>query len=303
MGKAKIGLALGSGAARGWAHIGVIKVLRHAGIEPDVITGASIGALVGAAAATGSLERLDAWVRTLTMRAILALFDVARARGGLIRGEEVTRKLAKLGMKGRIEELPVPYLAVATDMTTGREIWLRQGDLGSAMHASFSMPGLFAPFKRDGMWLLDGGLVNPVPVSACRALGADIIIAVNLNGDLMERRKIASMGAREPDFMEGIIQRLPNSMAQGLRHWFPQMQARENAPGYFDVLGTSINIMQDQITRSRLAGEPPHVLINPHLPDFNTMDFDRAAEAIAEGENRTRAALPRIRDFLRRFGE
>ncbi len=303
MAKLKIGLALGSGAARGWAHIGVINVLEEAGIHADVVAGCSIGALVGAAFVTGSMGKLHDWLMTLDWRGIVSLMDFSFSRGGLIMGREVTEFLASLGVRGTIEDLPLPFMAVATDMATGREIWLKQGDLGQAIHASFSMPGLFAPVKRGNQWLLDGGLVNPVPVSACRALGADVIIAVNLNGDLVGRRRMPRLRRDDKDLTGKLLERLPESMADGLGRIAPSLLARRNAPGYFDVLGASINIMQDQITRSRLAGEPPHVLINPRLSHFNVMDFDRAKEAIAEGEKRARAALPHIRDIISRYGE
>ena len=301
MPKLKIGLALGSGASRGWSHIGVLNVLEAEGIHADVVAGASIGALVGAAFVTGSLGRLQEWLMTLDWRGIVSLMDFTLSRGGLIKGEEVTEFLKTLGIKGIIEKLPQPFLAVATDMATGREIWLKDGDLSTAIHASFSMPGLFAPVKHGSLRLLDGGLVNPVPVSACRALGADIIIAVNLNGDLVGRRNMPRPIHQRDDFTTRLLERLPDSLARSIGRITPSLLGGDNAPGYFDVLGASINIMQDRITRSRLAGEPPHILINPRLSHFNVMDFDRAKEAIAEGERRARAALPHIRDIINSY--
>ncbi len=302
MRKARIGLALGSGAARGWAHIGVINTLLGAGIRPDVVCGASIGALVGAAHVTGRLGALEEWARGLTLRGMVSLLDVNFPRGGLIRGREIIALLERLGISGETERLSAPFLAVATDIATGREVWLRKGPLGSAIHASISMPGIFAPVKRDGRWLLDGGLVNPVPVSACRALGAEIIIAVNLNGDLVGPQRMPHLSEKSPDFIEGLVERMPDALAENIRRIAPSLMARENAPGYFDVLTAAINIMQDQITRSRLAGEPPHVLLSPRLGGFNLLDFANAAKIIREGEETARRALPHIRHVMERYG-
>ncbi len=301
MNRLKIGLALGSGAARGWSHIGVLNVLMAEGIRPDVIAGSSMGALVGAAHVTGSLDRLETWARDLTWRGMVSLMDLSLSRGGLIRGDEIITFLEELGIKGNIENLDMPFMAVATDLTTGREVWLQEGPIGSAIHASISMPGIFAPRKRGRHWLLDGGLVNPVPVSACRALGADIIIAVNLNGDLVGPHRLPNLYHHEPDLVSQLLAKAPASVAENLSRLAPTLQPKENAPGYFDVLTASINIMQDQITRSRLAGEPPHVLLNPRLASYNLLDFDRATEIIAEGEETARRALPHIRHVMERY--
>ncbi len=300
MRKLKIGLALGSGAARGWSHIGVIRVLQQEGIAIDMVAGTSMGALVGAAFAAGHIDALENWARRLDWRGIVRLLDVRLSGGGLIRGEDIISMLADLGVKGRIEQLPLPFVAVATDLTTGREIWLKEGDLGRAVQASIAMPGIFAPVKLGALWLLDGGLVNPVPVSACRALGADIIIAVDLNGDLVGRHVLPRPRDGEP-LIARLGESLPESMASSLKDVLARLFPQENAPGYLDVLAAAINIMQDQITRSRLAGEPPHVLISPRLADFDLMDFDRAEAAMAEGEAATRRMLPHIRHVLTRY--
>ncbi len=300
MRKLKIGLALGSGAARGWSHIGVIRVLRQEGITIDMVAGTSMGALVGAALAAGRIEALEDWALGLDWRGIMRLLDVALSSGGLIRGDDIIAMLADLGVKGRIEHLPLPYVAVATDLVTGREIWLKDGDVGRAVQASIAMPGIFAPVKVGHLWLLDGGLVNPVPVSACRALGADVIIAVDLNGDLVGRHALPR--PRNSDaFIARLGESLPESMAASLKDVIARLFPQENAPGYLDVLAAAINIMQDQITRSRLAGEPPHVLISPRLADFDLMDFDRAAAAIAEGEAAARRMLPHVLHVIERY--
>ncbi len=301
MAKLKVGLALGSGAARGWSHIGIINVLRAAGVEPDIIAGCSMGALVGAAFACGRLAALEDWAQTISWRAIAPLLDISPTRGGLIRGAAIIAFLEELGVGGRIEELAVPFRAVATDLVTGREVWLERGDLGSAVHASIAMPGIFQPVRRDHRWLLDGGLVNPVPVSACRAMGAEFIIAVNLNGDLVGPHRLPELRGQQPDLLESLLARAPAAVSENIARLAPSLLARENAPGYFDVLAVSINIMQDQITRARLAGEPPHVLLNPRLAGYGPLDFADAPKIIAEGEETARRALPQIRHLMARY--
>lgn len=298
MRKPKIGLALGSGAARGWAHVGVIEVLVEAGIEIDIICGTSMGALVGGVHASGQLPALRDWALKADRRVVASLVDLGLLAGGLVDGVKIVDWLGGLRIAPRIEDLPLPFAAVATDLSSGREVWLREGALDRAIRASISMPGIFSPVEIDGEWLVDGGLVNPVPVSVCRAMGADLIIAVNLNEDLLGRRlvpEVVAPAAPAPkptnwlDMVKTVPAALKTQMA-GFR-LFGQAGA---APGYFDVLANSLDIMQDHITRSRLAGEPPHVLILPRVVDIGTMDFHRAAEAIAEGRAAAERALPVI---------
>src|SRR5258708_1980925 len=188
MTRPRIGLALGSGSARGWAHIGVIDALIEAGITPDVVCGASMGALVGAAHIAGKMPELRQWAETATWRKVARLTDVRLTGGGLLSGRQVVAFLQELGIGQPIESYATQYAAIATDMATGREIWLQSGPIHEAVRASIAVPGILSPARMDGKWLLDGGLSNPIPVSVCRALGADVIIAVNLNGELVGRR-------------------------------------------------------------------------------------------------------------------
>src|SRR5262245_5116559 len=188
MSRPRIGLALGSGSARGWAHIGVIDALVEAGIAPDVVTGASIGALVGAAYVADRMAELRQWALGATWRKIARLTDLRLTGGGLVSGRQVVAFLEGMGISDPIESYATHYAAVATDMATGREIWLQSGPIHEAVRASIAIPGIFSPARLDGKWLLDGGLSNPIPVSVCRALGADVITAVNLNGELLGRR-------------------------------------------------------------------------------------------------------------------
>ena len=184
----KIGLALGSGSARGWAHIGILEALDEEGIRPDVVSGCSIGALVGASYVAGRLPQLKQWAEALTWREIIGLIDVSVSSGGLISGARNRSALTRLGIGGPIESYAIRFAAIATDLVTGREVWLESGEIDEAVRASIALPGLFSPHPSDGAWLVDGGFVNPVPVSTCRAFGAEITIAVNLNGDLVGRR-------------------------------------------------------------------------------------------------------------------
>jgi len=293
MSRPKFGIALGGGAARGWAHIGVLRALAKQGLRPDCIAGVSIGALVGAASATDQLDKLEAWVRALSRLDVLKLLD-ARFRGGVIQGDRVMSAIKNVLSDHAIEDLPVPYGAVATDIESGREIWLRKGSLMAAVRASCALPGLFAPSLLDDRWLIDGGLVNPVPVSLCYAMGADLVVAVNLNAHSFPR-----FARREPRRQSG--ERLPDeqSYLEKVANIFEGW--RSGAPGVIDVLSAAIGIMQQRIARSRLAGEPPEVEIRP-LVDVEFSDFHRAAEAIAAGEQAVEvaaAALDRLRGSLK----
>lgn len=304
MTRPRIGLALGSGSARGWSHIGAIEALVEAGIEPDIVCGTSIGSLEGAAYVAGRLPELKIWAEAVTWRQIVGMLDVHLTGGGLIDGKQVVALLRRLGIDQPIESFARPYAAVATDLTTGREIWFRSGSILDAVRASIAIPGIFSPAHADGQWLLDGGLINPVPVSVCRALGANVIIAINLNGDQFARRArtgpapLAPPGKRD-DRLSRALDQLPAGVREQLARIAPRFLSQgEPAPGYFDVLTGAIDIMQDHITRTRLAGEPPHVMLIPRLGDIGLMDFHRATEAIAEGRACVQQALPALKRYL-----
>lgn len=295
----KIGLALGSGSARGWSHIGVIRALERAGIVPDIVCGTSIGALVGAVYAAGELDRFEPWIRSLSWKSVLGLMDF-KMGGGLIEGGKLVDFFRSRYEDRGIENLHKTYACVATELYTGREIWLREGPVIDAVRASIALPGLFKPVQHEGRLLVDGGLVNPVPVSLCRALGADIVIAVDLNWDIMMRHsRVASHGrdaeaeeAPQGGLLQAIVARLrPAKAGNGSEAGLP-------LPSMLDVLTTSLNIMQMRITQSRLAGEPADVVIRPRLNDVAPMDYHLAAPTIAEGERATEFALPHLRDVL-----
>ena len=298
--RTRIGLALGSGSARGWSHVGVIRVLEQAGIVPDVVCGTSIGALVGAVYAAGELDRFEPWIKTLTWQQVLGLMDFRMKGGGLIAGGKLVDFFRHRFDDHGIEQLPTAFGCVATDLSTGHEVWLRQGPVIDAVRASIALPGLFQPVEHDGRLLLDGGMVNPVPVSLCRAMGADIVIAVDLNWHLMLRRGWAETeadAAPEPaEADDG-----PAGFLDMLRHKFWPPGGTSNAralPSMLEVLSASLNIMQVRITNGRLAGEPADAIIRPRLGDIGMMDFHRAAEAIAEGERAAALALKNVEDLL-----
>lgn len=292
----RIGLALGSGSARGWAHIGVIRALQAEGIEPEIVAGASVGAAVGAAYALGRLDELEHWACTLNLQQVVSFLDVSLA-GGLIKGARLIETFRQKLADVPIEELPMPFAAVACDLVSGREIWLREGMLSDAVRASIALPGALTPVERDGMVLVDGGLVNPVPVSLCRAMGADAVIAVDLNSDIvgrhLRRRKRAPAAAAED---AGVADAVMSRLQQGIARLATGIGG--DGPSLLDILAASINIMQVRITRSRLAGDPAEVLVTPRLAQLGLLEFHRAHEAIEAGRRATEHAMPQLRQLL-----
>lgn len=283
----KIGVALGSGAARGWAHIGVLEALEKLQIVPDVVTGTSIGALVGAAFVTGRLTALKARMENFTKLDVAGMLDPRLAMGGLIEGRRIENFLDSLAIRGTIETFTPRFGVVATHLASGREIWLESGPVGRAVRASIGMPGVFSPTLHDEHgWLVDGGLVNPIPVSLARALGADIVIAVDLNADLLGRRFVQTDedASRDLSAHAALGVQVPQWLKTALDPVLARVvQPTATFPSYFAVLANTLNIMQDRITRMRLAGDPPDILLRPHLGQFSWLDFHRAKEAINEG--------------------
>lgn len=287
MARPRLGIALGSGSARGWAHIGVLRALQAAGIEPDVVCGTSIGAFVGAAYASGGLDKLEAWVGGLSRRDVLGFFDVSLA-GGLIKGARLLDFASTSFLDNTFADLDRPFACVATDLATGREIWLREGAVADAVRASIALPGLFSPQLLDHRFLVDGGLVNPVPVSLCRALDAEIVIAVDLGMDMLttlQRRNGKPVVAG-------------NGWRNTVGRWFGGGEDKPVLPSLADVVTNSIAIMQGRISRSRLAGEPADVLIAPRLGQLNLLDYHRGSEAIAAGRKATEHMLPLLHSLL-----
>lgn len=290
--KHKIGFALGGGAARGWAHFGIIRALEEHGIKPDIICGTSIGALVGATYVTNCHDRFEEWVLSLRKRDIAALLDFT-CGGGLLEGERLMKFMREQTSPDiKIEKLDIPYAAVATELTTGNEVWFQTGDIFDAVRASISLPGLFTPVYLNNKWLADGALVNPVPVSVCRALGAEQIIAVDLNSHLVGKpfRKDELKNEAQTEKSENNVKRWLNDVVD---KFFDNNNGSEG-PGILDVLNSAIIIMEDRITRSRMAGDPPDVLLRPDLSNIGMMDFDRAAEAVVKGIDCVERHLPAL---------
>lgn len=289
MAAGKIGLALGGGAARGWAHIGVVRALHEAGIRPDIIAGTSIGAVVGGCDVANQLDQLEEFARSLTRRRIFGYLDFNLAGTGLISGQRLGERLQQNLGTQCITEFDRRFVAVATEIGTGHEVWLSRGPIVDAMRASYALPGIFKPVKVEDRWLFDGALVNPIPVSVCRALGARYVIAVNLNFDMASRStaahahvagevKAAEMAVEDPEPVTGkngvAVRRLLR------RQMFGKGEA---APGISTVMLDAFNIVQDRIARSRLAGDPPDCMISPRLQDVGLFDFHKAESAIESG--------------------
>ena len=286
----RIALVLGGGAARGWAHIGVIRALTDAGIVPHLVCGTSIGALVGAAFACGKLDALERWILGLGNFDMLGLIDPGFSAGGFIQGAKLMAAFSEQIAACDIEELPLALAAVATDIESGREVWLRAGSLATAVRASIAIPGVFSPVLVDDRWLVDGGLVNPVPVSLARALGADLVLGVNVNERLVmpggQRRYALPHDRDHNGFWERLRQR-----------WSSEAPEAPNVtlPGIFGVSVDALNIMQNRVMRARLAGDPADVLLSPSVGHIGLFEFGRAAEAIDEGRRCADRHLDEIR--------
>ena len=296
MARMKIGLALGGGAARGWAHIGVLRALHDAGIVPDIIAGTSIGAVVGGCFAAQKLDAVEEFARELTRRKVFGYLDFNFTGSGLITGQRLCARLEEALGNTTIEQLDGAFTAVATEIGTGHEVWLSRGHLVSAMRASYALPGIFKPVNINNRWLFDGALVNPVPVSVCRALGARYVIAVNLNSDMCGRGTVLS----NIDGMDDneILEPAPAKNGLDVRNLLKrQIFGRgDNGPGISTVMIDAFNIVQDRIARSRLAGDPPDALIQPKLAGIGLFDFHRADELIDRGHL---AARREVEDIAR----
>ena len=302
----KIGLALGSGVARGWAHLGVLRALERYGFKPDVVAGTSVGALVGGSYLAGYAEVLEDWARSLNKVRIISYLDFRVRSGGMFGGRGLIEAMEKHMGGVMIEDLPIPFIAIATDLVTGHEVWLRKGNLIEAMRTSFSLPGVFEPMRVNGRWLIDGALVNPVPVSACQAMGAQMTVAVNLKADIIGKERASDSSIPTVAGFD-LLAELKKSQAEASESTLSSLTRRifrqeTNQPSMFGVMISALNIVQDRISRSRLAGEPPDVHVAPRLGHIGLFEFDRADEAIAEGEAAVERALPELRDAFAIFG-
>src|SRR3981189_26739 len=302
-----IGLALGGGAARGFAHIGIVKTLAAHGIVPDIVVGTSMGGVVGGAYAAGRLDRLEAWARSLQPRNVLSYLDIRLNGSGLIGGTKLAAEIETTLGEYRIEDLPVKFATVATEVRTGHEIWLTHGSMVDAMRASYALPGIFSPVLIGDRWLVDGALVNPVPVSAARALGAEIVIAANLSSDVFTHSTtIFSPGSTADPPVSAAFETVPEPPPKrGLGKFFSAERTMkreffggDGRPGISTVMVDAFNIMQDRITRARLAGDPPDLLISPRVGQIGWFDFHRASDLIAHGARAAERAIDSIQEAI-----
>lgn len=298
-----IGLALGGGAARGFAHIGIMRTLVANGITPSVLVGTSIGAVIGGAYATGHLDTLEQWARSLQPRKVLGYLDIRLNGSGLIGGDKLAAELEASIGRTLIEELPLKFATVATEIRTGHETWLTHGRVVEAMRASYALPGIFAPVLVGDRWLVDGTLVNPVPVSAARALGAEIVIAANVSSDVFSHSTTIYSHGTPATIPEPVIQNGQEKRGFG-RFFSPERTVKREffggagRPGISSVMVDAFNIMQDRITRARLAGDPPDMLITPRVGEIGWFDFHRAADLIEFGSRAAERAIDSIREAI-----
>jgi NTE family protein len=307
----KVAVVLGAGAARGWAHIGVLQGLTALGLTPGIVVGASIGAVVGGCYAAGRLDELEMFSRSLTKRSVLGLMDVSFSGGGLIGGARLRGRLEKVFAGVNIEDLPIRFASIATELGSGNEIWMTRGPLVEAMRASYALPGIFEPVRWGGRWLIDGALVNPVPVTLARALGADKVIAINVVSDAIGRgatlqdppsleetaEKVQEEGV-EQTVSAGVVGGMLGMRRGAAMLLRPFMRSESGAPGIAAVMVDAFNITQDRVTRSRLAGDPPDVLITARLGKIGLFEFHRAEELIALGREAARRAVEDIRQHI-----
>lgn len=306
--KMRIGIALGSGSARGWAHIGVLRALSEMGIEPDIVAGSSIGALIGAAYGSDQLDDLEQWCRSLNRKEIIGYLDVGFLGGGLIQGDRLAKLVRGTIGDHQIESLPKAFGAVATDLETGQEVWFREGPILNSVRASMAIPGLFSPVHLKGQWLVDGGLTNPVPVSLCRAMGADVVIAVNLNSDIVGKHSRGRIDRREKpvdpnpvemEFFGSVLTSFKLGLYKNKKSLLSKLLGENiESPGVFEVMASAINIMQDRITRARMAGDPPDINLSPRLSKIGLLEFDRAGQAIDEGMECAKSMRGRLEDVV-----
>lgn len=297
----KIGLALGGGVARGWAHIGALRALIRAGYEPDIICGTSIGAVVGGFYLTGHLDTLEDWARSLTRSRMVSYLDIMVGGSGFFGGKRLEKLMRSYLGDVSITDLPKTFATVTTELATGHEIWIQDGSLVDAMRASYALPGVFPPFNHNNRWLIDGALVNPVPISVCRALGARLVIGISLNGDAFGKTTLQTTEEFENAEFNGEDDDEEGTSISKWRAMSPQrlmmrqiFGTGQKTPGIGTVMLSSLNIIMDRLGRSRMAGDPADILITPRIGHISLLEFDRAADLIKLGEE----AVERVLDQL-----
>jgi NTE family protein len=328
----RVALALGSGGARGYAHIGAIEVLQERGLEVVTIAGTSMGALVGGIAAAGKLEEYAEWSLGLTQREVWRLLDLTLSAPGAIRAERVLAKVGDILGGALIEDLPIPFTAVATDLEARREVWFQRGPIDQAIRASIAIPGVITPVMFNGRLLVDGGLMNPVPIEPTSVCAADLTVAVSLTGDRLPGRRTSPVReSAEPRPLEEWAERwrrtkagvLDSEPLRALSHRISAARGKELEPedattevaaavaaaagatrpddlalpadiGVMTLLNMSFEAMSSLIARYRMASSPPDVLVTVPANAVRTLDFHKAAEMIALGRELTTEALDAV---------
>ena len=305
-----VGLVLGCGSSRGWAHIGAIEALEESNIPIDLIVGCSIGSFVGAIYASGSIKSLREFVLKMDGKKVFSYFDIVLPRSGLLDGTKKLRELFSIHTNvKKFSELKIPVMMVSTDLGTGQKVVLKSGNILDALRASISIPGLFAPARIKNRWLVDGGLVDPVPVSVARALGADIVVAIDLSSGIVSNKKQKKQKSRyektpieQEEGKNELIKKLADYYEKAglsFKNKINDLLKKEaSTPDIIETVTTSINIMQDRITRINLAVTPPDVLIQPHLGELKMLDFDQVEHTIEEGYIRAKEKIEDIMIML-----
>ncbi len=299
-----IGIALGGGMARGFFHIGVLKTLDRHGIKPSIVSGTSIGAVVGGCYLAGALDQLEEWALSLNRLTILSYLDFRVRSAGLIGGNKLSYILEDNFGDMKIEDLPHPLITIAADLRTGHEVWIRKGSLVEAMKASFALPGVFPPVKRKDRFLVDGALVNPLPISACQAMGARMTIGSDLHADIIGKAAKPGEHYQTVSGFDPFDEKDVSKEDQGIfsstltKRLF---RREEHNPSLFGVMVSSLGIMQDRMTRSRLAGDPPDIHLKAPVGHIGLLEFEKASELIQIGEVTTEKALPEIMDAMKVF--
>ena len=308
----RVALALGSGGARGYAHIGVINELRDRGYEVVGVAGSSMGALVGGLHAAGSLDEFADWAKTLTQRAVLRLLDPSITAAGVLRAEKILDAVRDILGEATIESLPIPYTAVATDLIAGKSVWLQRGPVDAAIRASIAIPGVIAPHVLDGRLLADGGILDPLPMAPIAAVNADLTIAVSLGGpgaDTVPDQSAEPETRATTEWLNRLLRStsalLDTAPAKSVRSRFgsaeesgeaaaePAEQEASSIPrlGSFAVMNRTIDIAQAALARHQLATYPPDLLIEVPRTACRSLDFHRAAEVIDIGHELAAQAL------------
>ncbi len=305
-----VGLALGIGSSRGWAHIGAIEALEEENIPIDYVAGSSVGSYVGALYASGSLKSLKEFVLSMDGKKVFSYFDVVLPRSGILDGTKRLKELFSFHTDAEdFSELKIPVMMVATDLATGKKVVLKSGNIINALRATMSIPGLFAPVRIKDRWLVDGGLVDPVPVGVVRALEADIVVAVDLNSGVVSHKNpqrqakpAAEKPLESPAYNSELLKKMAVFYEQAETSFtskISELLHRESStPDIIETVMTSINIMQERITRINLAVEPPDVLIQPRLGQLKMMDFDQVEQTIEEGYIGVKEKIADIKKLL-----